>query len=671
MQIRCSTCTKTIAIAPTGVLPPNCPHCSQAPIPERLGAYVLDRLIATGGMGEVYLAHHDELGTEVAIKLLPALPLDVIDGVRQRFAREARLTAKVEHRGVVRVVSSDASGDRPYLVLELVSGVTLRHLLGDSAIEPIEAARIVADTADVLAAAHKQGVLHRDIKPDNVMLEPDGSVRVLDFGIARAVGDETPLTRTGEIVGTPEYMAPEQLLDGPEATDERTDVHALGVLLYELLSNKSPFRGANLFQSLKLVESLQPKPPCDAQPALNEVVLRALQKQAGDRYQSAAELAEAIRVAVPEARTKRAPRPSRTWPLWLAAGGVLIGIAGLALAAVALERTNHNDDKPAATETMVLLDAEVFATSELRETLDQGNWCAALTRSEQALADGNDPAKLLAQKAFILSHAAWWRAAGLPAWLAAYDLGHRERLFGDLLEPGDGSTDAMRAMLCGDDAQWQRFADSSQAGSNQADSNQADSNQAGPAITQLLELAGQPIDERADLLAAFAQRIPIEEPEHWLARTIERHLRGDATSAAQAAEMAWLTGAGDLAILLDAALALPKADRVQRHQLWQRLAKCDRSDCPASTLLLLHLETAGIAGVRFEPQMAQALPVPHRAAAADWFVQQASAAKDHQRTSLLRIAAALAAVPDFEQAPWSSIPEAMRNQVAEEAKRAR
>lgn len=658
MQIRCSTCTKTIAIAPTGVLPPSCPHCSQAAIPERLGAYVLDRLIATGGMGEVYLAHHEELGTEVAIKLLPALPLDAIDAVRKRFAREARLTAKVEHRGVVRVVNSDASGDRPYLVLELVSGTTLRHLLRDAAVDPIEAARIVADTADVLAAAHQQGVLHRDIKPDNVMIEPDGSVRVLDFGIARAIGDDSPLTRTGEIVGTPEYMAPEQLLDGPEATDERTDVHALGVLLYELLTNKSPFRGANLFQSLKLVESLQPKPPCEARPELSRVVLRAIEKQSSDRYATAAEFAEAIRTAVPasrSARSARAPRARSRW-LWLAVCGQLVGLSGV-LIYISRDQGREPRNPEPTTEIIKALDGdEVRSTEELRDALDQGHWCATITDSEQALAEGNDEARSIAQQAFILSHAAWWRVADLPPWLAAYDLGHRERLFGDLLEPGSGSTEGMRKRLCGDEQQWQRFATSKQAGTT---------------ITQLLELAQHPIAERADLLATFADRLPIEQPEHWLARTIERHLRHDSTGAAHAAESAWLTGAGDMAILLDAALAMKTADHAQRQQLWRRLSKSDRSDCPASTLLLLHLETAGIEGVRFEPQMAHSLPAPHRATAANWFVQQASAAEGSRQTRLLWIAAALAAVPDFNNEPWQSIPVGMRNQIAEEAKRAR
>src|SRR5258708_5632200 len=114
MQIRCTTCTKTIAIAPTGALPPACPHCAGSPVPPQLGPFVPVRLVATGGMGEVYLARHRDLGTEVALKLLPALPLDTLAAVRERFAREARLTAKVRHPGVVKVLASDVAGDRPF-----------------------------------------------------------------------------------------------------------------------------------------------------------------------------------------------------------------------------------------------------------------------------------------------------------------------------------------------------------------------------------------------------------------------------------------------------------------------------------------------------------------------------------------------------------------------------
>jgi len=179
MQIRCTSCTRTISLSPGGELPAACPHCAGSCVPKQLGPFVPLRLVATGGMGEVYLARHAELGTEVALKLLPAMPPAAAATVRERFAREARLTARVRHPGVVKVLDDDVAGDRPYLVLEFVDGQTLRALLHQGPLPIVEAARIAALTADVLAAAHAEGVLHRDIKPDNVMLAKDGSVRVL------------------------------------------------------------------------------------------------------------------------------------------------------------------------------------------------------------------------------------------------------------------------------------------------------------------------------------------------------------------------------------------------------------------------------------------------------------------------------------------------------------
>lgn len=657
MQIRCSTCTKTIAIAPTGVLPAACPHCERSAVPKQLGAYVLDRLIATGGMGEVYLAHHDELGTEVAIKLLPALPLDVIDSVRQRFAREARLTAKVDHRGVVRVLSSNANEDRPYLVLELVTGKTLRQHAADRALPPDEAARIVAETADVLAAAHAHGVLHRDIKPDNVMLEPDGTVRVLDFGIARAIADDSPLTRTGEIVGTPEYMAPEQLLDGPEATDARTDVHALGVLLYELLTARSPFRSANVFQSLKLVESLVPKAPdskYDLPPELVAVALRALEKQPDDRFQSAVELADALRKAVPCIREPRQPELRSKWPLRLGAGGVLLGVAAL-IVAIYFAQNGAGNSRSQTTDVQQspLVIERIPTTAELQQQLDDGSWCTTLVHAQDALANGRDDARPVAHLAFVLTHAAWLRAAALPPWLAAYDLHRRERLFGDLLEQGDDADESMRELLAGDPAAWQQLVDAT----------------GDTALTQILELAELAVPARIASLQRLAQRLPIEQPEHWLALTIERHLRGDPQGAAHTAEMAWLTGAGELAVLLDAALALPSADSAARQQLWRRIAKADRDDCPASTLLLLHLQTRGTGNATFEPKMAHTFPEVHREAAATWFVEQADAATDQQRFLLLRIGVALSATPNFAIEPWSRVPANQHEQLMREHQR--
>jgi serine/threonine-protein kinase len=187
MQIRCASCGKNVTVAVTGVLPDRCPHCQGAPAPTVLGVFRIERLLAAGGMGEVYLGRHRELGTPVAIKLLPPPTDSDAQSVRARFAREARLTAAVEHPGVVRVYDCDVAGDRPYLVLEYVAGQTCRRLLEQGALPLERGVCIVAAAADVVAAAHACGVLHRDIKPDNVQQGDDGRVRVLDFGIARTL----------------------------------------------------------------------------------------------------------------------------------------------------------------------------------------------------------------------------------------------------------------------------------------------------------------------------------------------------------------------------------------------------------------------------------------------------------------------------------------------------
>ncbi len=571
MQIRCTTCTRTIAIAPTGALPPACPHCAGASVPTHVGPFVPERLIATGGMGEVYLARHGELGTEVALKLLPAMPLDAAASVRERFAREARLTARVPHAGVVRVLDCDVEGDRPYLVLELVDGQTLRHRLDQGPLPVVEAARVAAATADVLAAAHAHGVLHRDIKPDNVMLTREGSVRVLDFGIARAMTDDAPLTRTGEILGTPEYMAPEQLLDGPEATDERTDVHALGVLLYELLTGRSPFHGANLFQALKLVESLVPQKPSSLRaqvpPALDAVVAQALQKQRQDRLPSAAAFAAAVRKAVPAAAAPAPVRKARkSWHVWLPPAAMLpFGVVCTMVTlrffgpAVDAERTAaFEHSAPAAIDPAT-------TRARLAQLLTVGQWSRALLLAEQAIAAGDDTALPFAQEAFVLTHHAWPLACSAPPWLSACDERQRRRLFGDDSEPApaattmarvqhalfEGNADAALALLRDADTATTRrlhlvAAHAAAAAEPMLRAMLADPALADDAIAQLLRGVWLPRAERAAAFAEVAARLPLDAPEHWLAQRAGLAFATDADAAAakHAAEMAWLTGAG-------------------------------------------------------------------------------------------------------------------------------
>lgn len=655
MQIRCSSCTKTVRIAPdTGALPAACPHCGGGPAPRQLGAYRIDRLIATGGMGEVYAAHHRELGTLVAVKLLPAMPLQAIDGMRERFAREARLTARVSHPGVVRVLDSDVDGDRPFLVLEYVHGRTLRAHAAGRRLPSTEAARLCLRTAEIVASAHRQGVLHRDLKPDNVMLQDDGSVRVLDFGLARAIGDDATLTRTGELVGTPEYMAPEQLLEGPDSVDVRTDVHALGVLLFELASGRSPFRGANVFQTLKLVESLEPRLPDDGAtpPALAELLRRTLSKHPDERPQSAEAFAAELLAAVPDAA--RADQP----PAAPTASRPIAAVASMSLLLAVLWLTGVFDRPPPDPTvpdrvTRPLL-ATVQATIERLEAcerrLQSGAWSGALADAKQLLHEDIPGSRQLARKAFAHAHAVWIAAAGLPPWYAACDLSERQRLFGDLLEPGDDSLRELRSVLLGDPDALGRLTD--------------------PASRRLLDARALPPPKRARVFAEHARRYALDEPEHWLARLLEHDARGNATERMRAAEMAWLSGAGELAVLLDSALSMPELTTTTRTRLWHRVAAADRQDCPASTLLLLALASRGIYGITFEPEQAASFPAPHRSAAARWFVAQAGA-QPRRAFPNLQIAVALGAAPDFATPPWSQCSEVERQTLHQEHDRGR
>ena len=211
--------------------------------PERIGRYLLAGEIGRGAMGAVYRAHDPQLQRDVAVKLI-SLAYAAGHGdpkeAAARFAREARVAARVQHPNVVAIYDAGEEGDQLFLVMELVAGETLAQRLVRGEFPGTTAAlEIVAQTADALAAAHEAGVIHRDIKPGNLLLPKSGRVKVSDFGIAKAVGESTELTRTGMMVGSPAYMAPEQV-QGIEL-DGRSDLFSLGVVLYEMLMHRKPF----------------------------------------------------------------------------------------------------------------------------------------------------------------------------------------------------------------------------------------------------------------------------------------------------------------------------------------------------------------------------------------------------------------------------------------------
>ena len=260
------------------------------------GRYRLRRQIAAGGMGTVWEGEDLALGRPVAVKLLSdALAAD--PGIAERFRREARAAAGLTHPNVARVLDYGEDAQTRFIVMELLRGETLAAQLVRGPLPPAEAAAVAAEIADALAAAHATGVIHRDVKPANVMLTPEG-VRVMDFGIAAAGWDDR-LTATGDVIGTPAYLAPERVAGAP--ANPAADVYGLGLVLYEMLAGRPPFHGptplatalAHVHEAPPPLEGAAPGIP----PALGAACLRALAKDPGDRTTSAAAFAAEVRGA--------------------------------------------------------------------------------------------------------------------------------------------------------------------------------------------------------------------------------------------------------------------------------------------------------------------------------------------------------------------------------------
>ncbi|EGX54450.1 putative serine/threonine protein kinase, partial [Streptomyces zinciresistens K42] len=223
------------------------------------GRYRLSESIGRGGMGEVWRAYDDMLARHVAVKLL--LPQDTDPTATSRFRLEAQTAARIDHPNVVGVRDFGEHDNRLYLVMELIGGDSLAHVLTHSGAQPAErVARIAAEAAAGLEAAHRQGIVHRDIKPGNLLLDSDGTLKIADFGIARFMDDPgAALTATGQIVGTSLYLAPERAL-GQQA-GPASDVYALGCVLYQLLTGRPPFQADSAVAILHQHLDAAPVPP--------------------------------------------------------------------------------------------------------------------------------------------------------------------------------------------------------------------------------------------------------------------------------------------------------------------------------------------------------------------------------------------------------------------------
>jgi tetratricopeptide (TPR) repeat protein len=302
---------------------------AEATVPEgwQVGPYRILREVGSGGMGVVYEAEDSRLGRRVAVKFLP--PEYSRDRTaKERFLREARAASALDHPNLCAVHDVGESDGRLFIVLAFYEGETLRERLKRGPLPAAEAREVAVQVARGLARAHEAGIIHRDVKPANVMLTPRGEAKILDFGIAKLAADDDALTRTGGVWGTPPYMSPEQV--GGRPVDRRTDVWSLGVLLYEMLAGRRPFGDGDAQAVLASILTREPEPlgllRPDAPPELVRVIEHALAKDPSERYADARELLLDLESgAAPPARLRRKVRP-----------GLAAGLAALTLAAVLL-----------------------------------------------------------------------------------------------------------------------------------------------------------------------------------------------------------------------------------------------------------------------------------------------------------------------------------------------
>jgi eukaryotic-like serine/threonine-protein kinase len=303
------------------------------------GRYRIERPLGRGGMASVYLAHDVELDRPVAVKLL-AESLAGDTAFRKRFLREARLAARLSHPNVVAVYDAgDEDGGRPYIVMEYVDGTTLE---GRGPLPPREAVALVVQACHGLAHAHAAGLVHRDVKPHNILLRTDGTLKVADFGIARAA-EATALTQVGTVLGTAAYLAPEQA-GGDEKVTAAADVYSLGAVLYELLAGRPPYEPASLADladrpEIRPVSELAPRVPRH----IEDAVMRSLARNPAYRPTSADELARELGDR-PTAPTRAAPAaPARRRSRWLLALPAAAAIGAVGAGAVV---ATNDDGKP-------------------------------------------------------------------------------------------------------------------------------------------------------------------------------------------------------------------------------------------------------------------------------------------------------------------------------------
>ena len=356
-HIHCPNCNNPIEIV--GLSPVDtlyCPACHSSFRVERHAAnpwgawlngkkverFELIETIGYGAFGTVYRAHDTELDRTVALKVLRAGNL-ARDDEKARFFRESRSAAQLRHRAIVTVHEVGEYEGCPFIISDLVQGVTLAEWIVTRRPTFDQAATLVAELADALRHAHENGIIHRDVKPSNIIIDDDGQPHLMDFGLAKREAGEIAITLDGQVLGTPAYMSPEQARGEGSKVDGRTDVYSLGVILYEMITGELPFRG-NTRMLLHQVLHDEPKAPTSLNdripPDLETICLQSMAKEPPRRYPTAGELADDLKCYLADQPIKGRPVDSfeRTWR-WFRRNPSLasaVGLAAASLMAVAL-----------------------------------------------------------------------------------------------------------------------------------------------------------------------------------------------------------------------------------------------------------------------------------------------------------------------------------------------
>jgi eukaryotic-like serine/threonine-protein kinase len=353
--------------------------------------YEILGLLGQGGMGVVYKARQVGLGRVVALKMLPGGTAADASALG-RFRAEVEAVARLRHPNVVQIYEVGEAGGRPYFSMELVEGGSLAQRLARGLPTPRESAGLLEALARAVHYAHERGVVHRDLKPGNILLDSDGAPRITDFGLARHLhadtGDPHGHTRTGDILGTPGYMAPEQAAGRTREAGPPADIYALGAILYECLTGRAPFAGASAWQTVHNVLREEPAPPSRARPGvprdLETVCLKCLEKDPARRYASAEDLAEDLRAFLAgESIRARPAGPGerlRRWARRRPTAAVLVAVGAVAVLGVLVGAWSHSPLAAGGVAVLCLLAGAGWYSARLHAALKE-------VRRQQELAE--------------------------------------------------------------------------------------------------------------------------------------------------------------------------------------------------------------------------------------------------------------------------------------------